>query len=246
MVCGKVLRMQSERVLRALRALANPSKAQQLQRFFKTGPGDYAEGDIFLGVVVPEIRKVAREFEMLSLSELRKLIASPIHEARFCALVILTHRFKKADSEAEAKRYFDFYVASLNRRRINNWDLIDVSAPTLGQFLLGEKNYLAKLRTMAASDDLWIRRAAILFTFASLRIGDTKPTLIISRALLRDEHDLMHKAVGWALREVGKLNPNQLRDFLDKHGKTMSRTTLRYAIEKFSAAERKRWLEQTR
>ena len=241
-----VLRMQAEKILQALKGKANSTKALELQRFFKTGPGDYAEGDVFLGVVVPDIRKVARTYESTSLTELKKLIASPFHEARFCALVILTNRFKKAESEEVAERYFDFYLSALNRGYINNWDLIDVTAPTLGQFLLSEKNYLAKLRTMAASDDLWIRRASVLFTFAALRVGDTKPTLAICKILLRDEHDLMHKAVGWALREVGKLNPTQLRDFLKKNGKTISRTTLRYAIEKFSTTERKRWLEQTR
>jgi 3-methyladenine DNA glycosylase AlkD len=241
-----VLRMQAEKILQALKGKANPTKALELQRFFKTGPGDYAEGDVFLGVVVPDIRKVARTYESTSLTELKKLIASPFHEARFCALVILTNNFKKAESEEAAERYFDFYLSALNRGFINNWDLIDVTAPTLGQFLLGEKNYLAKLRTMAASDELWIRRASVLFTFAALRVGDTKPTLALCKILLRDDHDLMHKAVGWALREVGKRNPNQLRDFLDNYGRIMSRTTLRYAIEKFSTTERKRWLERTR
>ena len=138
------------------------------------------------------------------------------------------------------------YLKALKKGQINNWDLIDVSAPTIGQFLLTEKGALATLRTMAKSKDLWVRRAAILFTFASLRIGDTKPTLEISKELLKDEHDLMHKAVGWALREVGKRNPTQLRDFLEQYGKRMSRTTLRYAIEKFPKKERKSWLEKTR
>lgn len=238
--------MAAESVLRELKSRANARKAVELQRFFKTGKGEYAEGDIFLGIAVPEIRKIAREYETLELTELAKLMASPLHEARFSALVILTGRFKKAKSAAEEKRYYTFYIKVLKRGQINNWDLIDVSAPTIGQYLLNEKGALATLRIMAKSKELWIRRAAILFTFASLRIGDTKPTIEIARALLRDDHDLMHKAVGWALREVGKQNPGELREFLRKHGKMMSRTTLRYAIEKFSAAERKRWLEVTR
>jgi 3-methyladenine DNA glycosylase AlkD len=218
----------------------------ELKRFFKTGKGEYAEGDVFLGIIVPETRKVARRYESLSLSELNKLIASPFHEARFCAVVILTNRYKKAKSAAVAQSYYNFYLKALKKGQINNWDLIDVSAPTIGQFLLTEKGALATLRQMTNSKDLWVRRAAVLFTFASLRIGDTKPTIETSKALLKDEHDLMHKAVGWALREVGKRNPTQLRDFLEQYGKRMSRTTLRYAIEKFSAKERKSWLEKTR
>jgi 3-methyladenine DNA glycosylase AlkD len=238
--------MRAQTVLQELNSRANARKAVELQRFFKTGKGEYAEGDIFLGVVVPEIRKIAQEYETLELTELAKLMASPLHEARFSALVILTTRFKKAKSAAEEKRYYTFYMKVLKRGQINNWDLIDVSAPTIGQYLLNEKGALATLRTMAKSKELWIRRAAMLFTFASLRIGDTKPTIDIARALLRDNHDLMHKAVGWALREVGKRDSDQLREFLRKHGKMMSRTTLRYAIEKFPDAERKRWLEVTR
>jgi 3-methyladenine DNA glycosylase AlkD len=238
--------MRAQTVLQQLNSRANARKAVELQRFFKTGKGEYAEGDIFLGVVVPEIRKIAQEYETLELTELAKLMASPLHEARFSALVILTTRFKKAKSAAEEKRYYTFYMKVLKRGQINNWDLIDVSAPTIGQYLLNEKGALATLRTMAKSKELWIRRAAMLFTFASLRIGDTKPTIDIARALLRDNHDLMHKAVGWALREVGKRDSDQLREFLRKHGKMMSRTTLRYAIEKFPDAERKRWLEVTR
>ncbi|MFZ9926733.1 MAG: DNA alkylation repair protein [Candidatus Nanopelagicaceae bacterium] len=238
--------MAAESVLRELKSRANARKAVELQRFFKTDKGEYAEGDIFLGIAVPEIRKVAREYEALELTELAKLMASPLHEVRFSALVILTSRFKKAKSAAEEKRYYTFYIKVLKKGQINNWDLIDVSAPTIGQYLLNEKGSLTTLRAMANSKVLWIRRAAILFTFASLRIGDTKPTIDIARALLRDNHDLMHKAVGWALREVGKRNPGELLEFLRKHGKVMSRTTLRYAIEKFSAAERKRWLEVTR
>jgi len=238
--------VSADRVLRELKSRANSRKAVELQRFFKTGKGEYAEGDVFLGIVVPDTRKVARVYESLSLGELNKLMASPFHEARLCALVILTNRFKKAKSATEAKSYYTFYLKALKKEQIDNWDLIDVSAPTIGQYLLTEKGALATLRTMAKSKNLWVRRAAILFTFASLRIGDTKPTLEISKVLLKDGQDLMHKAVGWALREVGKRNPAQLRDFLEEHGQKMSRTTLRYAIEKFSPRERKSWLEKTR
>ena len=238
--------MQADVVLRALREKASPSKARELQRFFKTGPGEYAEGDIFLGITVPVVRSIARNHQNISLTELRKLIHSQFHEARFCALIILLDRFKKADSEERERRYFDFYIGELKKGNINNWDLVDVAAPTLGRYLVPRRDSMAILQKMVKSKDLWIRRSAILFTFAWLRIGDYTPTLQISTLLLRDEHDLIHKAVGWALREVGKISPVQLRNYLQKHGKEMPRTTLRYAIEKFSVAERKKWLLATR
>lgn len=238
--------MSANEVLRELREKANPKKAMELQRFFKTGPGEYAEGDIFLGITVPTIRTIARAHQELSLSDLQKLLGSKFHEARFCALVILTNQFKNAKSEREEKQFFDFYMRVLKTGSVNNWDLVDVSAPTLGQYLLVTHGSLDLLQKMARSKDLWIRRTAILFTFASLRIGDYKPTLHISSVLLHDDHDLIHKAVGWALREVGKISPVQLRNYLQKHGKEMPRTTLRYAIEKFSVAERKKWLLATR
>ena len=238
--------MQADVVLRALREKASPSKARELQRFFKTGPGEYAEGDIFLGITVPVVRSIARNHQNISLTELRKLIHSQFHEARFCALIILLDRFKKADSEERERRYFDFYIGELKKGNINNWDLVDVAAPTLGRYLVPRRDSMAILQKMVKSKDLWIRRSAILFTFAWLRIGDYTPTLQISTLLLRDEHDLIHKAVGWALREVGKISPVQLRNYLQKHGKEMPRTTLRYAIEKFSVTERKKWLLATR
>lgn len=238
--------MRAELVLRALREKASPTKARELQRFFKTGPGDYAHGDIFLGITVPVIRGIAQTYRDLPRTEIQILIDSKFHEVRFCALVILTNQYKHAKSEKEERQYFDFYVRALNRGKINNWDLVDVTAPTIGSYLLTEKDSLKILRKMAASDDLWVRRTAILFTFASLRIGDFKPTLEISTVLLHDDHDLIHKAVGWALREVGKISPMQLRSYLRKHGHEMSRTTLRYAIEKFPKSERKKWLESTR
>lgn len=238
--------MPASELLRELREKASPAKAKELQRFFKTGPGEYAEGDIFLGITVPKIRAIARDYSNLSLPELQRLLDSKFHEARFCALVILIHRFKKAKSEEEERQYFKFYMKALKSGKINNWDLVDVSAPTIGQYLLATKDSDVFLQKLAKSKDLWIRRTAILFTFASLRIGDYKPTLLIALILLRDEEDLLHKAVGWALREVGKISPIQLRSFLTKHGAAMSRTTLRYAIERFNANEREKWLASTR
>jgi 3-methyladenine DNA glycosylase AlkD len=238
--------MRAEGLLGELKEKANPRKALELQRFFKTGPGEYAEGDLFLGITVPTSRTIARRYFDLSFPDLRKLLSSPIHEARFCALIILVKRFTRSQTRAEEEECFAFYMAHLREGRINNWDLVDVSAPTIGQYLLTEKGSRQVLTEMAGSKNLWVRRSSILFTFAALRIGDTKPTFEISTLLLADDQDLMQKAVGWALREAGKISPTQLRQYLEKHGKKMSRTTLRYAIEKFTASERKNWLTQTR
>ena len=238
--------MRAEDFLSALQEQASPRKARELQRFFKTGFGEYAHGDIFLGITVPTTRKLARDYFDLTLPELRKLMKSQFHEARFSALVILVHKFKRANSHEEQEQIFDFYMAELRKGRINNWDLVDVSAPTIGAHLLDMRGARTLLQAMAEDENLWIRRTSILFTFASLKIGDRKPTLTICTKLLGDEHDLIHKAVGWALREVGKQSPSELRAYLEKYGRKMSRTTLRYAIEKFPISERKQWLERTR
>ena len=238
--------MGAEDFLSALQEEASPRKARELQRFFKTGFGEYAHGDIFLGITVPTTRKLARDYFDLTLPELRKLMKSQFHEARFSALVILVHKFKRANSHEEQEQIFDFYMAELRKGRINNWDLVDVSAPTIGAHLLDMRGARTFLQSMAEDENLWIRRTSILFTFASLKIGDRKPTLTICTKLLSDDHDLIHKAVGWALREAGKQSPSELRAYLEKYGRKMSRTTLRYAIEKFPIDERKQWLERTR
>ena len=238
--------MRAEDFLSALQEEASPRKARELQRFFKTGVGEYAHGDIFLGITVPTTRKLARDYFDLTLPELRKLMKSQFHEARFSALVILVHKFKRANSHEEQEQIFDFYMAELRKGRINNWDLVDVSAPTIGAHLLDMRGARTFLQSMAEDENLWIRRTSILFTFASLKIGDRKPTLSICTKHLGDDHDLIHKAVGWALREAGKQSPSELRAYLEKYGRKMSRTTLRYAIEKFPIDERKQWLERTR
>ncbi len=238
--------MRAEDFLSALQEEASPRKARELQRFFKTGVGEYAHGDIFLGITVPTTRKLVRNYFELTLPEVRKLMKSQFHEARFSALVILVHKFKRANSHEEQEQIFDFYMAELRKGRINNWDLVDVSAPTIGAHLLDMRGARTYLQSMAEDANLWIRRTSILFTFASLKIGDRKPTLTICTKLLSDDHDLIHKAVGWALREAGKQSPSELRAYLEKYGRKMSRTTLRYAIEKFPIDERKQWLERTR
>jgi 3-methyladenine DNA glycosylase AlkD len=225
-----------------LQELANPRKATDLQRFFKTGPGDYAEGDIFLGIVVPKTRIVAKKYSDLPIVEIKKLIESQYHEVRFCGLLILLAQFEKAKSRSEKKSLFEFYMKQLKAGYVNNWDLIDVTGVRMGAYLIDERAPMAVLRRLAKSDDLWEKRMSIIFTFAFQKVGDMDPTLEIADLLLKDDHDLIHKAVGWALREVGKKDGPMLRNYLKANVAHMPRTTLRYAIEKFSAAERKRWL----
>jgi 3-methyladenine DNA glycosylase AlkD len=225
-----------------LQELANPRKATDLQRFFKTGPGDYAEGDIFLGIVVPKTRIIAKKYSDLPIVEIKKLIESQYHEVRFCGLLILLAQFEKAKSRSEKKKLFEFYLKQLKAGYVNNWDLIDVTGVRMGTYLIDEKAPMAVLRRLAKSDDLWEKRMSIIFTFAFQKVGDMDPTLEIADLLLKDDHDLIHKAVGWALREVGKKDGPMLRNYLKANVAHMPRTTLRYAIEKFSATERKRWL----
>ena len=233
----------AKEVVTELLSLASPTKAIDLQRFFKTGPGDYAEGDIFLGIVVPKTRVVAKKYSDLSITEIKKLKKSKYQEVRFCGLLILVWQFEKAGNRAKAKILFDLYVQELKAGHINNWDLIDVTGVRMGAYLINEKTHMAVLRKLAKSDDLWERRMSIIFTFAFQRIGDLEPTLEIADLLLSDDHDLIHKAVGWALREVGKKDGPLLRNYLRENVEKMPRTTLRYAIEKFSEAERRRWLK---
>jgi 3-methyladenine DNA glycosylase AlkD len=229
-------------VIKELRALANPRKATDLQRFFKTGPGDYAEGDIFLGIVVPKTRVVAKKYENLPLPEIKKLTQSIYHEVRFCGLLILVKQFEKSKSKSDQKRLFDFYIQQLKAGYINNWDLIDVTGVRMGRYLTDQKSSLAFLKKMAKSDELWEKRMSVIFTFAFHKIGDPYPTLEMADILINDDHDLIHKAVGWALREVGKMDGPLLRNYLKENVSIMPRTMLRYSIEKFSPTERKKWL----
>lgn len=237
--------MSSASIVRnELRALANPRKAIDLQRFFKTGPGDYAEGDTFLGIVVPKTRVIAKKYADLPLVEIKKLTQSDYHEVRFCGLLILLSQFEKAQSKAEQRRLFEFYLQQLKAGYINNWDLIDVTGVRMGKYLVDQKNSLSLLKKLAKSKDLWEKRMSIIFTFAFQKVGDPYPTLEIAEILIDDEHDLIHKAVGWALREVGKMDGPLLRNYLERNLEVLPRTTLRYAIEKFSYSERKKWLSR--
>jgi 3-methyladenine DNA glycosylase AlkD len=221
-----------------LRRFQNPERARFSEGFFKTRKGEYAAGDRFLGVTVPDTRRIAREFRELPLPELKKLLQSPIHEERLLALIVLNHRFAKAD-EAERERLFRFYVA--RRKHVNNWDLVDVSAHVIvGGWLEGRDTRL--LDKLARSKSLWDRRIAMVATLHGIRRGHCDDVLRIAEALVADEHDLIHKAVGWMLREMGKRDEIPLREFLNRHARVMPRTMLRYAIEKFPPHERQQYL----
>lgn len=229
-----------------LRALHKPTRAHDMQRFYKTAPGEYGEGDIFLGLTVPQVRIIAKDYRDLEFSEIEKLTASQFHEIRLCGLIILSNQFKATTDQKFRKSIFDFYMKQMKLGRINNWDLVDVSAPTIGEYLLKVKDPFPTLLKLAKSNSLWERRIAVLFTFAFIRVGDFAPTMEISERLLGDSHDLIHKAVGWLLREVGKRDPFLLRSFLDAHAHEMPRTMLRYSIEKLPELERQKWLKKSR
>lgn len=227
-----------DQIKRDLGALKDPDRAKNLSWFFKTGKGQYGEGDIFLGIPVPEQRKVGKKYIDLSLNDLQELLNSKIHEHRFTALVVLISKYRKAE-ESGKEEIFEFYLK--NTKNINNWDLVDLSAPRIvGDYLLNkERSILYKL---AKSNNLWERRISILSTFTFIDNNDFEDALNISELLLNDEHDLIHKAVGWALREIGKREQNVEERFLTKHYLHMPRTMLRCAIEKFSEKQRKKYL----
>ncbi|MCW3997980.1 MAG: DNA alkylation repair protein [Candidatus Bathyarchaeota archaeon] len=229
-----------DQLKRDLSQLRNLEKAKILSRFFKTGKGQYGEGDIFLGIPVPEQRKVAKKYVDLSLNNLQKLLFSKIHEHRLTALIILVSKYKKADHSGKSKIY-NLYLK--NTKNINNWDLVDLSAPKIvGDYLSNkDKSILFK---MAKSNNLWERRIGILSTFAFIRKNNFEDALSISKLLLHDKHDLIHKAVGWMLREIGKKDQEIEEQFLKKYYMQMPRTMLRYAIEKFDKNKRKFYLNQ--
>lgn len=229
-----------EQIKKDLNKLGNAQKAKDLARFFKTGKGEYGEGDKFLGIYVPDQRKVARKYVDLSLSEVQKLFSSGFHEYRLTALFVLIFKFQKGH-EREKERIFKFYLK--NTKNINNWDLVDLSAPKIvGKHLL-EKDRKVLYR-LVKSKNLWERRIAILATFAFICENDFSDSLRLSTALLFDEHDLIRKAVGWMLREIGKRNLEAEDDFLKKHYRIMPRTMLRYAIERFPEEKRKAYLRK--
>ena len=238
--------MSATQVQKEIQALANRGRAHDLQKFFQTAPGQYGEGDVFLGLTVPQVRSIAREYKGISLREIEVLIQSKFHEVRLCGLVILTLQYKATKERKEKKKFFDLYMKAMSAGYINNWDLVDVTAPIIGEFLIETEDPYILLNKLAKSKSLWQRRVSIVFTFAFIRSGDIEPTFLMAEKLLGDKHDLIHKAVGWALREAGKLNGKELRGFLSNHSHEMPRTMLRYAIERLPESERKRWLTESK
>lgn len=222
--------MVIDKAISDLKRVADPKKAKLLACFFKTGKGQYGEGDVFIGVMVPAQRTIAKKYYRdITLAEIKKLLESPIHEHRLTALIMLTMKTRRSDPKTK-RELFDFYLK--NTKYINNWDLVDVTCVrVVGEYLL--ENDRSVLYRLAKSKNLWEKRIAIISTFAFIDHGQLEDSLAIAEILLHDEHDLIHKAVGWTLREVGKVDLKKEEEFLRKHYRTMPRTALRYAIEKF-------------
>lgn len=227
---------------RELKAEANPEKAKILQRFFKTGPGEYGAGDVFLGVTAPKIREIAKKYHTLELAEAVKLLHSKIHEERAAALRLMVDKFQLPEPRRKEETKEKIYKTYLkNARYVNNWDLVDMSADKIaGDYLFNRpKGILYKL---ASSKNLWERRIAVMATFNFIKKNEFEETFKIVEILLNDSHDLIHKAVGWMLREIGKRNLKTEEDFLSKHCRKIPRTALRYAIEKFPENIKKQYL----
>ncbi len=233
--------MTSQDISQTLKQLANPAIAEHSQRFFKTGQGDYGEGDKFLGIRVPVLREQAKKYQAIALTEVELLLQSSFHEERLCALLLLVRKFSKGDEAAKTAIY-NLYLN--NTKYINNWDLVDSSAyQILGAYLDNKDKQL--LYKLAKSSSLWERRIAVMSTFYFIKNDRFEDTLAISKQLLSDREDLIHKAVGWMLREIGKRNLAVEKTFLQSNYKKMPRTMLRYAIEKFPEPERKNYLNGT-
>lgn len=222
-----------------LRKFATHARAQGSARFFKTGKGEYGEGDLFIGVSVPDVRKVAKSFGELSLAEIAKLVKSKIHEDRLLALLILTARYNE-----DPPAIFRFYMKHL--KFVNNWDLVDLSAPCIsGPYLFDHPKERKRLATLAKSKNLWERRVAMISTFYFIRQKRYQEPLQVAEWLLDDTHDLIHKAVGWMLRELGKRGDRAVLDrFLEKNAARLPRTALRYAIERHTPKERVKWMSK--
>ena len=234
--------MTATAVQEALTGLASADKQQQLQRYFKTGPGQYGEGDVFIGVTVPQLRAVAKQYKALPFSELKLLITSPVHEERSAALFILENKNKKATT-GERRQILSFYLEHLPY--VNNWDLVDLTCrDLLGRAMADGLAESDLLDSLACSDSLWERRIAIVATWYFISKGQLDHTLRIARMLLADKEDLIHKAIGWMLREGWKKDPATIEQFLQTHYDQMPRTTLRYAIERMDEPKRRAYLDR--
>ena len=224
-----------------VRSEADPAKAVVLKGFFKTGKGDYGEGDRFMGLTVPISRRIANKFAALRVVDIQKLLTSSIHEERLIALLMMVERFDKGNEKVKRDIY-TLYIASTTR--INNWDLVDLSADKIvGRYLFNHSRQ--KLFTLARSKNIWERRIAIIATFYFIKQNDFETTVAIIKLLLNDRHDLIHKSMGWMLREIGKRSSPVLRQFLNEYKEILPRTTVRYAIERFPEKERKKYLARS-
>lgn len=233
--------MIAETVEGELNALGSPEKARHLSRFFKTGPGQYGEGDQFIGVRVPEQRRIAKRYNGISMEEIKYLLVSPIHEHRLIGLLILVERFSTSGNAEVQREIVEFYRAHLDR--VNNWDLVDLSAPKiLGEYLLRNPDERPILFTMVQSPNIWERRVSVLATWPMIKRNQFNEFLGLAERLLTDTHDLMHKAVGWMLREVGKVDLVILENFLEKRACAMPRTMLRYAVERMEQERRRHFM----
>jgi 3-methyladenine DNA glycosylase AlkD len=233
----------AQTVLSQLQSKAKADKAGFLPRFFKTGPGEYGEGDFFLGVVVPDQRAAASQFRDLATVEVRKLLSSKWHECRLTAVFILVLQFERSEEPRRAE-LVEFYLSNLDS--VNNWDIVDSSAPKiLGVYSIEVPEYRKRIEQLAASGHLWRERVAVLATLAQIKRGDFRQILKLAKSFLNHEHDLIHKAVGWMLREMGGKDLQPLLAFLDANSTRMPRTMLRYAIEKLPHEQRRSYLERT-
>ena len=225
-----------------IRALANKEIAQHSLRFFKTDKGEYGHGDLFLGVRAPQIRLIAKKHIDISITDMKTLIQSKYHEERFLGLIILVNKYAKTKDKKNRNQLYKIYVSSF--KYINNWNLVDVTCPHVtGKHLIDKDRTI--LYKWAKSEDLWTKRIAMVSTFSFIRKNDLEDTFKIAEILLHDEHDLIHKAVGWMLREAGKRDIKKEETFLKKYYKTMPRTMLRYSIEKFPETKRQKYLKGT-
>ena len=229
---------------KALRKLATPHKAAQQRRFFKTGPGQYGEGDVFIGVTVPEIRSISKQFKETDFKSIEQILKSEVHEDRLLGLLLLVHKFNTSKTPTHKKEVVDFYLQ--NKFAINNWDLVDVTVhKILGDYCFEQNNFQI-LENLSNSSEHWSKRMAMVSTFALIRRSKLDLTFQFAEKFLVEEEDLMHKATGWMLREAGKKDVSKLKEFISRFGAVMPRTMLRYSIEKFPEKERKKILRETK
>lgn len=238
------LELTAQNLMAELDSLANPSHALTLQWFFKAGPGEYGEGDEFLGIKVPIIRLAAKPFRSLSDVEIEKMIQSRVHEHRFAALAILTYQFEQAKDPGRQEEIFNLFLKFVDQGKVNNWDLVDGSANRIGAWLVDKPYATDFLVELAQKGTLWHTRVAVIFTMPFIRQFELDQIYVLAKRLINHDHDLIHKAVGWMLREAGKQDLTRLRDFLEEYAAQMPRVMLRYSIEKLSPTERKQWLQR--